>query len=47
MTIVCVDDLPVMLKGIKQSVEQILPDQALQPSRMPMMRLYGGAETEW
>jgi YesN/AraC family two-component response regulator len=26
MTIVCVDDHSVMLKGIKQSVEQILPD---------------------
>ena len=26
MTIVCVDDHSVMLKGLKQSVEQILPD---------------------
>ena len=26
MTIVCVDDHSVMLKGIKLSVEQILPD---------------------
>jgi YesN/AraC family two-component response regulator len=29
MTIVCVDDHPVMLKGIKQSVEQILPDASI------------------
>lgn len=26
MTVVCVDDHPVMLKGIKHSIEQILPD---------------------
>ena len=29
MTIVCVDDHSVMLKGIKQSVEQILPDASI------------------
>ena len=26
MTIVCVDDHPIMLKGLSQSIEQILPD---------------------
>lgn len=29
MTVVCVDDHSVMLKGIKQSVEQILPDASI------------------
>jgi YesN/AraC family two-component response regulator len=29
MTIVCVDDHSVMLQGIKQSVEQILPDASI------------------
>ena len=29
MTIVCVDDHSVMLKGIKQSVEQILPEASI------------------
>ena len=29
MTIVCVDDHAVMLKGIKQNVEQILPDASI------------------
>ena len=29
MTIVCVDDHSVMLRGIKQSVEQILPDASI------------------
>ena len=29
MTIVCVDDHSVMLRGIKQSVEQILPDACI------------------
>ena len=26
MTIVCVDDHPIMLKGLSQSIEQLLPD---------------------
>jgi YesN/AraC family two-component response regulator len=29
MTIVCVDDHPVMLKGIKRSVESILPNASI------------------
>ncbi len=29
MTVVCVDDHSVMLKGTKQSVEQILPDASI------------------
>lgn len=29
MTIVCVDDHSIMLQGIKQSVEQILPDASI------------------
>ena len=29
MTVVCVDDHSVMLKGIKQSVKQILPDASI------------------
>ena len=29
MTIVCVDDHPIMLRGITQSVEQILPDASI------------------
>ena len=29
MTIVCVDDHPVMLKGAKRCVEQILPDASI------------------
>jgi hypothetical protein len=26
MTIVCVDDHPIMLKGLSKNIEQILPD---------------------
>ena len=29
MTVVCVDDHPVMLKGLSKSVEQILPDATI------------------
>ena len=29
MTIVCVDDHSVMLKGTKRSIEQILPDASI------------------
>lgn len=29
MTVVCVDDHPVMLKGIKHSIEQILPEASI------------------
>jgi DNA-binding NarL/FixJ family response regulator len=29
MTIVCVDDHPVMLKGLSKSIEQILPDATI------------------
>lgn len=29
MTVVCVDDHPVMLKGIKYSIEQILPEASI------------------
>ena len=29
MTIVCVDDQSVMLKGTKRSIEQILPDASI------------------
>ena len=29
MTIVCVDDHPIMLKGLSQSVEQILPEASI------------------
>ena len=29
MTVVCVDDHPIMLQGLSQSVEQILPDASI------------------
>ena len=29
MTVVCVDDQPIMLKGLSQSIEQILPDASI------------------
>ena len=29
MTVVCVDDHPIMLKGISQSIEQILPGSSI------------------
>ena len=29
MTIVCVDDHPIMLKGLSQSIEQILPNASI------------------
>ena len=29
MTVVCVDDHPIMLKGLSQSVEQILPNASI------------------
>jgi hypothetical protein len=39
MTVVCVDDHSVMLKGIKQSVKQILPDASVGALLMRMRRL--------
>ena len=33
MTVVCVDDHPVMLKGLSESIRQLLPDASIQAFR--------------